>query len=248
VLSESKELKACYTKKDRPLLDEPINVRIRFRKVGDLQYISHLDLQRTMHRILSRAGIPVWYTKGFNPHIKLVFSTPLSIGTQSECEMLDIRIEREISCEEIKTLLNREVTEEMRILDVYIPETKFSDYVWSGYEMEISYAGLSEKVAKTMNALAARPSWMATKTTKSGEKEFDMIPQIHSFDACYDELSGTVKVNAVLNVSSDNYLNPTLLLDMLCKECEIDQTDEETFWVTIMRTNAFLADGVTTFR
>ncbi len=248
MLSESKVLKACYTKKDRPLLDEPRNVRIRFRKVGDLQYISHLDLQRTMHRILSRAGIPVWYTKGFNPHIKLVFSTPLSIGTQSECEMLDIRVEREISCEEIKTLLNREVTEEMRILDVYVPETKFSDYIWASYEMEVSDTELSAAVAEKMNALVSKPSWMATKSTKSGEKEFDMIPQIHSFNACYDEQSGTVKIKTVLNVSSDNYLNPTLLLDMLCRACEIDQTNEDTFWVTITRTNAFLADGVTTFR
>lgn len=244
MLSESKEL----SKKDRPLLDEPRNIRIRFRKVGDLQYISHLDLQRTMHRILSRAGIPVWYTKGFNPHIKLVFSTPLSIGAQSECEMLDIRIEREISCEEIKELLNHEVTEEMRILDVYVPTTKFSDYVWSDYKIEIGDDGLSEKTAQKMNELIAQPVWTATKTTKSGEKEFNIIPQIHSFEAYYDKVSGTVKIDTLLNVGSENYLNPALLLDLLCKACGIDQTNEESFWVTITRTDAFLEDGVTPFR
>ena len=248
MLSESKELKACYSKKDRPLLDEPRNIRVRFRKVGDLQYISHLDLQRTMHRILSRAGIPVWYTKGFNPHIKLVFSTPLSIGTESECEMLDIRIEREISCEEIKELLNREVTDEMRILDVYVPTTKFSDYVWSGYQIEIGDSSISKETADQMNALVKQPSWMATKTTKSGEKEFDVIPQIHSFKATYDETSGTVKIATVLNVCSESYLNPALLLELLCEACGIDQTNEESFWVNMIRTDAFLEDGVTPFR
>jgi radical SAM-linked protein len=248
VLSENNQVKACYSKKDRPLLSEPIGVRIRFRKVGDLQYISHLDLQRTMHRILSRAGIPVWYTKGFNPHIKLVFSTPLSIGMQSECEMLDIRIEREISCEEIKALLNREVTEEMEILDVYVPDTKFSDYVWSKYEIEVGSYGLSSQIADKMNELVSRPTWMAIKTTKSGEKEFNMIPQIHSFTACYKEETKTIKISAVLNVSSESYLNPTILLDELCKVCKIDQKNEEEFGVTITRADAFREDGTTPFR
>ena len=245
MLSENQEIKA---KNERPLLEAPIKVRVRFRKVGDLQYISHLDLQRTMHRILSRAGIPVWYTKGFNPHIKLVFSTPLSIGMQSECEMLDLRIEREISCEEMKELLNRQVTEEMKILDVYVPDTKFSDYVWSKYEIEIGGANLSSQISDAMNELVSRPILMATKTTKSGEKEFDMIPLIHSFDARYDKELNTVKISAVLNASNDNYLNPMLLLDEFYKECKIDFANDEEFWVTITRVEALCDDARTPFR
>ena len=78
-----------------PILEAPKTVRIRFRKVGDLQYISHLDLQRTFSRILVRAKIPMWYTKGFNPHAKVIFGLPLSVGTESECEFIDLRLERD---------------------------------------------------------------------------------------------------------------------------------------------------------
>ncbi len=248
MLSEIRQIKAWEKKRQRPLLDEPRTVRIRFRKVGDLQYISHLDLQRTVHRILSRAGIPVWYTKGFNPHIKIVFSVPLSIGMQSECEMLDIRIEREISCDEIKDLLNREVTDEMRILDVYIPNTKFSDYVWSEYRMEIGGDQISAHTADKMNQLLTASEWMAKKTTKSGEKEFNMIPLIRSFAAQYDENTKSVKLQAVLNVSSENYLNPAILLDKLFEKCKIDKNKQDSLWYTIMRTEAFLGDGITVFR
>ena len=70
-----------------PMLDTPITVRIKFCKTGNLQFVSHLDLQRTFHRVLVRANIPMWYTKGFNPHAKLVFGLPLSVGTESICEM-----------------------------------------------------------------------------------------------------------------------------------------------------------------
>ena len=75
-----------------PELVPPKAVRLKFCKVGTLQYISHLDLQRTFNRIIVRACIPVWYTQGFNPHIKLVFSTPLSVGSESICEYLDIKL------------------------------------------------------------------------------------------------------------------------------------------------------------
>ena len=97
MLSEEKSVKGCYSRFEREMLDEPKTVRIKFCKTGSLQFISHLDLQRTFHRILVRAGIPMWYTKGFNPHAKLVFGMPLSVGTESVCEMADLKIERKIS-------------------------------------------------------------------------------------------------------------------------------------------------------
>lgn len=78
-----------------PLLPAPITVRFRFSKTGSLQYISHLDLQRTFGRVVLRAGIPVWYTKGFNPHPKLVFALPLPVGTESVTEYLDLRVDPE---------------------------------------------------------------------------------------------------------------------------------------------------------
>ena len=57
---------------------KPIPIRAKFYKVGSLQFISHLDLMRTMTRNMVRAGIPAWYSQGFNPRLKLTFSLPLS--------------------------------------------------------------------------------------------------------------------------------------------------------------------------
>ena len=71
---------------------QPMQIRAKFYKIGMLQYISHLDLMRTMTRTLTRAGIPAWYSQGFNPRLKITFSLPLSIGTQSECEFFDIKL------------------------------------------------------------------------------------------------------------------------------------------------------------
>ena len=56
------------------------SARILFEKTGPAVYISHLDLVRTMQRIFVRSGVKVRHTEGFNPHPKMTFPLPLSVG------------------------------------------------------------------------------------------------------------------------------------------------------------------------
>ena len=63
-------------------------VRIFFVKEGPSKYMSHLDLMRCMTRTLRRAGVPIWYTEGFNPHPFMTFAMPLSLGTSGLCETM----------------------------------------------------------------------------------------------------------------------------------------------------------------
>ena len=70
-------------------------VRIFFEKCGEAAYISLLDLQRVFHRILKMSDLPVYYTQGYNPHIYLSFSCPLSLGQESLCESCEVKTEQE---------------------------------------------------------------------------------------------------------------------------------------------------------
>lgn len=70
-------------------------IRVWFTKTGESSYISLLDLQRVMQRALKRSGFPVWYTMGFNPHIYMTFSAPLSLGQESMVESFDFKSEDE---------------------------------------------------------------------------------------------------------------------------------------------------------
>ena len=49
-----------------------------FEKSERLRHIGHLDIQRAVMRALRRSGLPVSYSKGFNPHILLTFASALS--------------------------------------------------------------------------------------------------------------------------------------------------------------------------
>lgn len=175
----------------------PENVRIRFSKLGRLRYISHLDLCRTMVTAMVRAKIPMWYTEGFNPHPKMVFTQPLPLFAESECEYLDIKIVEPMSHSEIKKRLSAAFTPELYISDVYAPQSKFSDIAYAEYRIQTK--GFDRDLLLGAGELCA------VKRGKDGvEKRVDIRPQIRSASVS----DGAVR--AVLSASADRYLNPEL--------------------------------------
>ena len=211
MLSE-KEIRPGSKKLSRPMLETPETVRIKFCKVGTLQFISHLDLQRTFHRVLVRSGIPMWYTKGFNPHAKLVFGVPLSVGTESMCEMADLKIERKISLEEIKNQLNEHLTDEMYVLEAYYPTTKFADVAYADYTITLNSNEIGTDSEKASADLFASPIMMITKS-KSGEKEVDITGFIKKI--LFKADNGVMTINTVLSAGSTENLNPEYIVTAL---------------------------------
>ena len=244
MLSQSEKLSKLEEKKrilSLPELERPRTVRLKFRKVGSLQYISHLDLQRTFMRVLTRACLPVWYTKGFNPHAKLVFSTPLSVGAQSEYEFLDLRIDREMSPEEIMTRLNRELTEELHITEAYLPKSDFSEIAWATYEIVICTENVSSELAEKMKQTLTSAPLLLTKRTKAGEKEIDIVPLIHEVEIKFDD-DATLHIDATLSATTNEFLNPEMLITALKRECGILSGNPMEEWYTILRTSVMKAD------
>ena len=229
-----------------PPLAEPRTLRVRFRKVGNLQYISHLDLQRTFSRVLVRAGLPLWYTKGFNPHIKMVFGMPLPVGSESECEMLDIRIEREMSCDEVKSRLNAELTDELCVLEVYPATEKFTAIAFAEYEYTVVTTGADAALAARVEAALQGGGLTVTKKGKSGEKEIDLSAHVLSSEVRLE--GGVITICAKLCAAEGKYISPEALITALREKTGILSGDPTREHYRILRRRALLADGKTEFR
>lgn len=240
------------SKFDRPLLAEPLTYRVVYQKRGNLQFFSHLDLQRTWQRVLVRAAIPMWYTQGFNPHSKITFGVPLPVGSEGMEEMVDLRIAREISCEEMKKQLNAELTDEMRVSEVYIPKTAFSDIAWGVYEILLGTGADAANATSTAEAIHAyihgedTPILMM-KRSKSGEKEVDIRPAIHDLKATADR-DGVIHIRTTLRAGQTENLNPEYLVKALRDRLGIlpEGGDPATHWYRILRIGFYDAKGVTT--
>lgn len=69
-------------------------IRLRFAKFADKIFISHLDFLRLFERAVRRAQIPVCWSEGFNPRLKISFPTALQLGVEGMEEVVEMEIER----------------------------------------------------------------------------------------------------------------------------------------------------------
>ena len=198
-------------------------VRLRFCKQGRLKYISHLDINRALSRAFRRADIPLWFTEGYNPHAYMSFSLPLSLGVESLCEYVDIRLVDEISNDEIKKRMNDVLPADLRILDVYDDFRDSSEIMYSDYVFKISFTDC-EKAAEKIKSVFELSEILAQKKGKQGRKkvlkDVDIKQYIDKYNVSVrDDL---VVINVRLMAGNEKNLNPTLLFDTLIRLIETD--------------------------
>lgn len=198
-------------------------VRLRFSKTGRLKYISHLDINRAMSRALKRAQIPLWYTEGFNPHPYMSFSLPLSLGVESLCESVDLRIIGDITNDEIKNRLNNVLPQDIKIVDVYDDFRDNSEIVYSDYVYKFEFKDNEAAFEKIKNVLSS-DEIIALKKGKQGRKRVMKETNIKSFIDKYSiSISNDVIVlNIRLLAGSEKNLNPSLLFDTIIRLIDMD--------------------------
>ena len=198
-------------------------VRLRFSKQGRLKYISHLDINRAMARALKRAEIPLWYTEGFNPHPYMSFSLPLSLGVESLCESVDIRLVGDIKNDVIKKRLNSVLPEDLKIIDVYDDFRDSSEIMYSDYVYKFQFAD-NELALKKIKDVLDSNEILALKKGKQGRKRVFKETDIKAF---IDKYSISIRrdlivLNIRLLAGTEKNLNPTLLFDTIIRLIDMD--------------------------
>ena len=64
-------------------------------KGEELRFLGHLDFLRTMERAVMRSEIPVAFSEGFNPHMKLSLDSALGVGVTADPLYLEIKLEED---------------------------------------------------------------------------------------------------------------------------------------------------------
>lgn len=67
-----------------------MRVRIKFAKTGALKFVGHLDFMRYFQKLLTKSGLPVIYSRGFNPHMMITFAAPLGLGEETIGDYADV--------------------------------------------------------------------------------------------------------------------------------------------------------------
>ncbi len=219
--------------RNRQILAMP-NVRVFYQKKGRAKYISHLDITRCMQRALKRAGIPVWYTQGFNPHMYLTFALPLALGYESECECMDFRLSEPMDLETVKERLGKALPRDMAVTKVALQQAKPQEIVQAEYELRF-FCNDPAQLISALTAFCEKPELIVMKRTKKGEKPVDLKPEFQLLEHWQEE--GCVVFRARFTAGQKN-INPTLLTDLFLKE-----NNMQDVLVQVLRKQIYLADG-----
>ncbi len=182
-------------------------VRIYFRKLGRMKFISHLDLQRFMIRMIRMSGIPVWYSEGFNPHPYVTFALPLSLGFESTYDVMDLRLDDDsYPLAQALDKLKNVMPEGIELFGIGEPLMKVGHIAYAKYE--ISYDSLDDAVLEKLGSFLSLPEILTEKKSKKGKMNIvNLAPNIKSFGMSEN------KVTLVLAAGGSNNLNPKLLLE-----------------------------------
>ncbi|RDY29644.1 DUF2344 domain-containing protein [Romboutsia weinsteinii] len=220
-------------------------IRNKFKKEGDMIYISHLDVQRLLQRACRRAEIHVSHSQGFNPHPKMSYGNALALGTESQGEYVDIEIEDDFTAEEFLQRINPQLPEGMEFIDAREIDSKtaslastieYGEYIFTvELERALSKEFVKSKIVDFMN----QEEIMITKKNKKGKMvESDIRPMIKHFDVLsLDE--NVIVLEATIATGSKSNLNTNIfipkILGML--EVEMDPLD-----VDILRRDLYVVE------
>ncbi len=193
------------------------NIRVFFTKRDRAKYISHLDMTRLFQRAVRRSGITMWYTEGFHPHLYMTFALPLALGTESNCESVDMRLIDDISFDEVKNGLNAVLPVGIEVIEVSGPQMKASLINSSMYLVRL-YGAADKK--SLMEGFLAQDEIMAVKKGKAGEKLVNIKNFVYGYEVNCDGNDLCLWLN--LASGNQNTLNPQLLLSVFSQQHNVN--------------------------
>ena len=182
-----------------------------FEKSERLRHIGHLDIQRAVMRALRRSGLPVSYSKGFNPHILLTFASALSTGAAGRKEIMDVQLDREVSPEEFVSAMNAAMPPDMQLSFAKVIDDRhvalMAQVQAADYTITILDDVAGEKMVAALPAFLTQESIITMRKTKSGMKETDIRPLIHTLtvEGC--------AIHAVMTLTERLACKPGMLLE-----------------------------------
>ena len=211
-----------------------------YQKGNEIAMISHLDIQRTLQRAFRRAGIPLLYSNGFNPHPQFSFATAAATGMSSDCEWFEVQLSEEMAPEEFVRRANGVMPQGMRVSGAFAAPENYGSLSAklraAEYRVELQFVEpvSKEKLAETLEAILTGEI-IIQKRTKGGIRPVDMRPYI--LRVSVGQVEGEHAALLVLGkLQADGGLRVDAFIDALLERLDAHAAYE------IHRTNMYFAE------
>lgn len=202
-------------------------LRIQYRKNGMMKFLSHLDMVRLVERSLRRGDMPLKFSQGFNPHPKIAFAAPLSVGLTSDYELVDIEIMEEIDLAAFKDLfpsifpsgiefVRAQLLEQSKSLMSLVTDCAYAVKVTGTPEALKPFAKMAENVMNKEELTVIKKS----KEKRKPDKTVNVRPQIKELHVL-DQNSEEVVLRMKLATGSAANLKPETVVAVIAEQAEV---------------------------
>jgi radical SAM family uncharacterized protein/radical SAM-linked protein len=212
--------------------------RIQFDKGVEMRFTSHLDLMRTWERALRRSGLPLAFTQGHHPHLKMSFGPPLPLGYRSRAEVFDLELTQPPAVD-LAERLDAVLPQGLRVTAyrpiLYRTPSLMSQLEGASYrvrfprtfldESGLTPDALRDRLTRGATHLLALDHWVVRRTSEGQTREFDARPSLYGLVLAEDEVP--VALDAALRFTARAQARPEDVVAFLIPEADPRTADIE---------------------
>ena len=212
-------------------------------KGEELRYVSHLDYANLFVRACKRAKLPMAYSEGFNPHMKVAFASALSLGAASDAEYVDFEMTEALPPSVVMKRLGKHLPRGAQMVRLKLLEGKhkalMADVDEARYRIVVPYAGDLDAVRESVRRYNAAESAVWERVTPKKKRTIETKAYVKtpvSFTLENERL--TFWMNLV--VTSEGSVKPIEVLSVMARDFALPVDPNEAYVTRI----GLFADGM----
>ncbi len=198
--------------------------RAEITKGEELRYVSHLDYANIFLRAFDRAKLPMAYSEGFNPHMKVSFASALSLGVTSASEYMDFELTKPLCQPEIFDRLQAELPPGVRLLKLREIKGRhkalMSEADEAIYTLHAPYAGTEKEALRVLAAYNAAPEAVWHRVTPKKTRDIETKQYMKKpVTAVWTE--GTLDLTMDIAITPSGSVKPLEILTLLQQDYKL---------------------------
>jgi radical SAM-linked protein len=169
-----------------------VKIRIQFEKLGAVRFTSHKDVVRIFERAFAAAGLPVAWSEGFHPHMRMSFGPPLRTGWESREEYMDVTMDA--SVDDFAAAVNPKLPDGLKVTRVVAIDDRTPKLASDMHAVSMDVIVDPDDAPSDTSAVSSRISSRSLETNQAATdprvREADVV---HSKDALRIRYTSTMQ-------------------------------------------------------
>ncbi len=199
-----------------------MRIRFSFARKMALSYISHLDMLRLFLRALSRSGLSLAYSQGYNPHPHFNLALPLPLGVTAGEEYGEVFFTEEVMPERFVKLLKMQLPEALVITGAFAADPEgpsLASLVNAARYRAVPKSGCGAAVKPkllmvALDRLMAEEEILVRRKNKKNKVTFTNV-RPYILEATVEEFENELLLNLLLQAGSQGGVSPVFVIGQL---------------------------------